>query len=171
MDAVKRLLDEYQMRAMAAAPSKVDVLMDLERIRDARVVPFLLKVLGDRQEIENVRIHVLKQLRNGDGLVAPAERPRVAKSVSDILADKSTVELRLEAALALGAFTQIDGVLATLSNVALARDESIDLRYAAFTSLERAGPTPESIALMRLISTDETLGISARGVMSAWHVV
>ena len=114
---------------------------------------------------------MLKQLRTGDGLVAPAERPRVAKSVSDILADKSTVELRLEAALALGAFTQIDGVLATLSNVALARDESIDLRYAAFTSLERAGPTPESIALMRLISTDETLGISARGVMSAWHVV
>jgi hypothetical protein len=171
MDEVKRLVDEYRMRATAAAPSKVHLLMDLERIRDPRVVPFLLKVLEDRLEIESVRIHVLKQLRNGDGLVAPYERPRVAKSLSDILVDNRTVELRLEAALALGELTQIDGVLATLTKVALARDESIDLRYAAFTSLERAGPTPESIALMRLISSDETLGMSARGVMSAWYVV
>ena len=46
----------------------------------------------------------------------------------------STEELRLQAALALGDFTQIDGVLSSLSAVSLARDESIDLRYAAFTS-------------------------------------
>jgi hypothetical protein len=76
----------------------------------------------------------------------------------------------VEAALALGAFTQIDGVLSTLSSIAVAPKESIDLRYAAFTSLERAGPTPESIALMRQISSDETLGNSARSVLSAWHV-
>ena len=51
-----------------------------------------------------------------------------------------------------------------------AQEESIDLRYAAFTSLERAGPAPESISLMRQISGDETLGNSARSVLSAWHV-
>ena len=108
--------------------------------------------------------------RNGDGLVAPVERPQVAKAIGDVSADNSTTELRVEAALALGLFTEIDRVLTALSILALAQEESIDLRYAAFTSLERAGPAPESISLMRQISGDETLGNSARSVLSAWFV-
>jgi hypothetical protein len=76
----------------------------------------------------------------------------------------------LQAALALGEFIEIDGVLANLSAVSLAQDESIDLRYAAFTSVERAGPTAECIALLRQMSSDETLGNSARSVLSAWHI-
>ena len=87
-----------------------------------------------------------------------------------MLADKSNEELRLQAALTLGDFTEIDGVLPRLSAVSLARGESIDVRYAAFTSIERAGPTPECIALMRQITGDETLGEAARTVLSAWHV-
>jgi hypothetical protein len=130
----------------------------------------LVEVLKDRSEHERVRVHVLKLLRNRDGLVAASDCPRVAQAISDVLADTSTPDLRLEAALGLGAFTQIDGVLATLGNLVLAGEESIDLRYAAFTSIERAGPTPESISLMRVIAGDETLGSSARGVLSAWHV-
>jgi hypothetical protein len=93
----------------------------------------------------------------------------------------STAELRrrfysspetrsVHAALALGRFTQIDAVLSHLNAVCLAQGESIDLRYAAFTSLERAGPTPESVALLREIASDDTLGGSARTVLSAWHV-
>jgi hypothetical protein len=170
MDELQHLVDEYRTRASSSVPSKLDVLLDLERIRDPRVVPFLLTVLGDRHEAEKVRIHVLKQLRNGDGLVARVDRPPVAQAIGDVLADNSTPELRLEAALALGVFTEIDGVLTALSSLAVAHEESIDLRYAAFTSLERAGPRPESIALMRKISDDEMLGNSARGVLSAWHV-
>jgi hypothetical protein len=103
-------------------------------------------------------------------LVAPVERPQVAKAIGDVSADNSTTELRVEAVLALGLFTEIHGVLTALTTLALAQEESIDLRYAAFTSLERAGPTPESISLMRQISGDETLGNSARSVLSAWHV-
>jgi hypothetical protein len=169
MDELQHLVDEYRMRASSPVASKLDVLLALERIRDPRVVPFLLQVLGDRHEAEKVRIHVLKQLRNGDGLVAPVDRPQVARAIGDVSADNSRTELRVEAALALGAFTDIDGVLTALSTLAIAHKESIDLRYAAFTSLERAGPTPESIALMRQITVDETLGNSARSVLSAWH--
>ena len=66
MDELGRLLDEYRLRASSSVASKLYVLLDLERIRDPRVVPFLLTVLGDRHEAERVRIHVLKQLRNGD---------------------------------------------------------------------------------------------------------
>ena len=101
----------------------------------------------------------------------PADRPPVARALGELLADTSADELRLQVALALGDFNQIDGVLSTLSGVSLARDESIDLRYAAFTSIERSGPTPECVAVMRQIARDETLGDAARSVLSAWHVV
>jgi hypothetical protein len=170
MDELQRLVDVYRTRGSSSVRSKLDVLIDLERVRDPRVVPFLLQVLGDSHESEDVRIHVVKQLRSGSGVLVPADRPAVAKAVGDVLADTSTEELRLQAALTLGDFTQTQGVLSTLSAVSLAPDQSIDLRYAAFTSIERAGPTPEGIAVLRQIAHDETLGDAARSVLSAWHV-
>lgn len=170
MDELERLVNSYRSRAALSVRSKLDVLIDLERVRDPRVVPFLLQVLRDPGESEDVRIHVVKQLRSGSGVLVPADRPTVAKAIGDVLADTSTSDLRLQAALALGDLTPIDGVLSSLSAVSLATDESIDLRYAAFTSIERAGPTPECIAVLRLISRDETLGDAARSVLSAWHV-
>jgi HEAT repeats len=168
MDELERLIDAYRSRASASVPSKVDVLIDIERVGDSRVVPFLLTVLGDDQEPDDVRVYVLKQLRNGRRLVA-AERPRVAGAIGELLAEEGPADLRLQAALALGQFIEIDGVLPILNAVCLAKDESIDLRYAAFTSLERAGPTPESIAMLRAMFNDDTLGRSARSVLSAWH--
>jgi hypothetical protein len=170
MDDFERLINAYRVRESSSVSSKLSVLRDVELIRDDRVVPFLLTVLADTREAEEVRIHVLKQLRNGDGRVAPADRPRVANAISAVLAARSTTELRLQAALAPGEFIRIDGVLSVLGPVAFAQDESIDLRYAAFTSLERAGPTPESISYLQRLSTDATLGGSARSVLSAWHV-
>ena len=170
MNELERLITVYRARASSSAKSKLDVLMDVERIRDAGVVPFLLEVLGDRHEFDDVRIYVVKRLRRRNGFPVPVDRSLVAKAVGKVLADESNVQLRLQAALTLGHFTEIDGVLSWLSAVSLARDESIDLRYAVFTSIEGAGPTPESIAVMRQITSDETLGDAARSALSAWHV-
>jgi hypothetical protein len=169
MTELARLITLYRARASASAKFKLDVLMDLEQMRDSAVVPFLLEVLEDRCEMDEVRIHLVKRLRSRNGFAVPADRPLLAKAVGKVLADESNVQLRLQAALTLGHFIEIDGVLSRLSAVSLARDESIDLRYAAFTSVERAGPTPESIVVMRQITSDETLGDAARSVLSAWH--
>jgi hypothetical protein len=170
MDELQRLIDAYRLRSSAAASSKLSLLRRIEQIRDPRVVPFLLEVLSESGEATEVRIHVMRQLRNGNGLVLSTERSVVAHAVSMVLTNEVAEQLRLEAALALGEFIHIDGVLSTLGAVALAQDESIDLRYAAFTSLERAGPTSKSISLLHMIASDETFGNSARGVLSAWHV-
>ena len=170
MDELERLAYVYRTRASASVKSKLDVLMDLERVRDPRVVPFLLQVLMDPRECEEVRIHVVKQLRTSTGVLVPTDRPAVATALGAVLAELSAEGLRLQAALALGDFTQIDGVLSRLTAVAVARHESIDLRYAAFTSIERAGPTPEGIAHLQQLARDETLGRAARSVLSAWHV-
>ena len=169
MDELQRLADAYRQRASWSVKSKLDVLMDLERIRDPRVVPFLLSVMADRNESEEVRIYVVRQLRNGGGLLVPSDTSRVADAIVAVLGSPSGEELRIQAALALADFTQIEGVLACLGGVALDVGQSIDLRYAAFTSIERAGPAPGSVALLRQIARDETLGDAARSVLSAWH--
>jgi hypothetical protein len=170
MDELQRLVHAYRLQSSSAVSSRLGLLRRIEHLRDPRVVPFLLEVLSDPGEADEVRIYLMRQLRNGSGLVLSTERSMVAHAISSVLTDAAAEQLRLEAAVALGEFIQVAGVLPTLGAVALAQDESIDLRYAAFTSLERAGPTSESISILHAIAGDETFGNSARGVLSAWHV-
>jgi len=169
MDEFLGLLDAYATPE-ASPSSKLDLLMRIERVRDSRVVPFLLDVVRDQHESDQIRIYVLKQLRHGDGLLLRGDRLPVAIAIGELLDERSNADVRVQAALALGTFTDVGGVLQKLSATCVAQDESIDLRYSAFTSLERAGPTPECIAHVREIASDETLGGSARSVLSAWHV-
>jgi hypothetical protein len=170
MAEFERLVSVYRMRATSAARSRLDVLLDLEGIRDPRVVPFLIEVLANRHESLDVRAYVVKRLRNRISLPTAVDWPLVAKALCNVLVDEPNQDLRLQAALTLGDLHDVDGVLARLSTVSLAPDESIDLRYAAFTSIERAGPTPESIAFMRQLASDETMGDAARSLLRAWHV-
>jgi HEAT repeat protein len=170
MDELQPFLDAYRSRASSSARSRLDMVMAVEEIDDPRVLLFLVEVLENRRESGEVRSYALQQIRYRGELTAPATQPRVAKAIGDTLADSTNPGLRLQAALALGDFTHINGVLSRLNAVCLAEDESIDLRYAAFTSLERAGPTEECVVLLRRMTGDETLGLSARSVLSDWHV-
>jgi hypothetical protein len=168
VDEVEQLIAAFTARARSAAASKLDVLIDLERLDDPRIVPFLLLVLTDREEPTEVRIHVVKRLRNG---LLPAEtRGRVAHAIIQILEDRSNPDLRLQAALALAEFTDVEGVAHMLGSLALDVTEPLDLRYSAFTSLERAGPTAECVAILRRLVADETLGRSARSLLSMWQL-
>jgi hypothetical protein len=168
-DDVEWLIQAYNARgAVRSAAAKLDVLMDLERLCDHRVVRFLLQVLSDPGEPVEVRLHVLKRLRNGP--LTADERASAAEALRALLVHGSSVDLRLQSALALGEFTDIDGVLGALGSVALASQELLDLRYSAFTSLERAGLTPESINLLRQLSADEMLGRSAHSALARWHL-
>ena len=87
-----------------------------------------------------------------------------------VLSDRSSPDLRLQAVLALAEFTNIDGVQATLGGLALDPGETIDVRYSAFTSLQRAGPTAECVAILRQLSADGMLGRSARSLLSLWRL-
>jgi HEAT repeat protein len=168
MDEVEQLITSYTSRAGLSVVSKLGVLIDLEALHDPRALPFLLRVLADRREPTEVRIHVLKRLRNGS--LSPANRSLVAPTMLQVISDRSDPELQLQAALALGEFTDIEGVPTTLGRLALDLEEPIDLRYSAFTSLQRAGPTPECVELLRQLTTDEMLGRSARSLLSAWRL-
>jgi hypothetical protein len=138
--------------------------MDLERLRDERVVSFLLRVMADPGESSEIRIHVLKRLRSGR--LTADERSGVAGALGELMLPDGSIDLQLKAALALGEFTDVTGVVTALGFLALEAEELLDLRYSAFTSLERTGPTPECVNLLRQLSNDEILGCSARSALA-----
>jgi hypothetical protein len=169
MDDLEQLIQAFSARGAVKSPAaKLDVLMDLERLRDGRVVSFLVRVLGDPGEPSEVRMHALKRLRNGP--LTADERSTVARALAELMLHGSSVDLRLQAALALGEFTDIQGVLSALGSLAMEPHELLDLRYSAFTSLERAGSTPECVHLLRQLSNDEMLGRSAQSALARWHL-
>ena len=168
MDDVERLIEAFRARSTRSVLSKLDALLDLEQLDDPRIVPFLLHVLADQREPTEVRIHVLKRLRNGR--LQPGDRQSIAEAVITVLSDRSSPDLRLQAVLALAEFTNIDGVQATLGGLALDPGETIDMRYSAFTSLQRAGPTTTCVAVLRQLSADGILGRSARSLLSLWRL-
>jgi hypothetical protein len=168
MDDVERLIEAFRARSTRSVLSKLDALLDLEQLDDPRIVPFLLHVLADQREPTEVRIHVLKRLRNGS--LSSENRSLVAEAILQVVSDRSSPDLRLQASLALAEFTDIEGVPTRLGRLALDVDELIDLRYSAFTSLERAGPTPECVTQLRELTTDGMLGRSARSLLSLWRL-
>src|SRR5258708_20551973 len=88
MDEAERLIEAFKARAASPVASKLDALIDLERLGDARIVPFLLHVLADEHEPTEVRIHVLPRLR--DGHFISGCPPSVAEAVRHLTSDPSS---------------------------------------------------------------------------------
>ena len=169
MSEVERLIDAFRAEGTGASVAwKLDVVLDLAREDNPQVVPFLLSVLADPRESTAVRLDVLKRVRNGR--LKPLERPRVAETIVRLLFERSNTELYLQSALALGEFTDVSGVVHVLGGLALQTGESFDLRYAAFTSIQRADPTPHAVEIMRTLTRDEVLGRAATSVLRSWRI-
>jgi hypothetical protein len=95
-----------------------------------------------------VRRHLLKQLRDGRSTVT--HRQRVAKRILDVLSDRSNP--RLQAAPAPVEFADITDVPQALADVAHDLGKQIDLRKAAFTSVQQAPPATACVMLPRQAS-------------------
>jgi HEAT repeat protein len=166
-DEVGRRLRQVADRSVETA-WRLDMLLDLGRIADPRVVAVLLGVLSDCSEPVSVRLAVLRHLR--DRSDTHMRRTEAAEVLRRLVRDRRTnLALRGQAALALGDYTDLRHVVADLGAVCGEATDSFDVRYAAFISLQCAGPTPECIALLRRISEDETLGQSARSILASWR--
>jgi hypothetical protein len=139
----QRLIEAFRARSAAPVRAKIDTLLNLERLPHPRIVPFLLEVLADGREPTPLRIHALRRLRNGQ--LGHHYRPAVAEAMLQVLADRSSPDLHLQAALALAEFTDLEGVPTTLGGLALDAAEPIDLCYSAFTSLQRESTLPSVI--------------------------
>jgi hypothetical protein len=149
------------------AVQKLDVLLDIERGDEPRVLGFLLGVLGDPDEPELVRVDVSRRL--GDAVLSADQRGQVGRAVSELAAhEPGDGRLRLEAVLALARFTDVDGVVDALRAVLLDAAAPCELRYYAFTALHSAGPTTEIVELLHRLLMDEEFGRCAQGLLDEW---
>ncbi|GAB4444929.1 MAG: hypothetical protein Fur0044_41180 [Anaerolineae bacterium] len=167
-DEAARLIVAFRARPRPSVLAKLDILLQLGQIDDPQIVPFLMAVVTDPAKPNEVRIDALKRLSDGPQF-APNRRP-VAEAIMRVLREAVSLDLRLQATLALAELSDVDGVLTTLGGLALDPAETIDVRYAAFTSLEQSGPRPESIALLRQLTADETFSRAARSLLAWWKL-
>jgi len=170
VDDVERLMAAFcAPDGGSSIQRKLNLLLELDRYQDPRMVPFLIDGLTDPEEAVEVRMACARQLRNER--LADAERPGVAVAMVEVLSEAEPDDLRLEAVLALGELTDVPSVPTALGTLALRVTEPVDLRYTAFTSLERAGPMPLTVQLFRQLMADEILGLSAHSVLRLWRVI
>jgi hypothetical protein len=168
MDHVERLIAAFSAEPTAPVFRKLDVLLALEQLRDPRAVPFLLQEVRNRTEPTEIRMRAIRVLRT---VRCPSEaRAAVGRELTTLLVDRATPDLRIAAALTLADFTDLPGVPAALGAVALDASESLDLRYSAFTSLERVGPTAECVALLGRLADDDAFGRSAQSLLTRWQL-
>jgi hypothetical protein len=167
MDDIDQLIEAFGSRGKSDHSAwKLDILMDLGRFRSPKAVAFCVGVVADGDEPPDVRADALRRLR--EATLTPAERVEVSDATLQALACRPSLDLRLLAALALGDFVDIAAALVALGALAANVDEPLELRYNAFTSLQRAGPTPTCLAIMRGLASDETLGQSALALLASW---
>jgi hypothetical protein len=167
MDEIDQLIEAFGSRGKSGhAAWKLDLLMDIGRFRGARVIAFFAAVVADGGEPPDVRADALRRLR--ESTLTPVERMLAAEAGLRALACSPSLDLRLRAALALGDFADLPPTLQALGALASDADEPLELRYNAFTSLQRAGPTPACLAILRGLVSDETLGQSAVALLASW---
>lgn len=168
LDALDQLIHAFRaVDPQSDAVGKLDVLLDLERPDDPRAVAFLLEVLRDAGEPEPVRIEVLTRLRQAQ--LTDRDHRGIGRAIRELmLAEPRFQGLRRQAALALGGFTDVDGVVDALGLVLTDVAAPIELRYNAFTSLYLEGPTAESLELLRALRADETFGRCAGRFLGRW---
>lgn len=170
MDTVDDLLQAFGARGKRNQSLwKLDVLLDLGHLSDPRVVRFLATLVTDPDEPIDVRSDALARLR--EVAQSADERMLAARASLMVLAPGSDSRIRLRAAIVLGELVGVDGVLAALGALAGAECEPTELRYNAYTSLQRAGPTEDCVDILRSLCADETFGQSARALMASWGVV
>jgi hypothetical protein len=169
MDEVDTLIQAFWSRGKRNQSLwKLDVLLDLGRLVDPRVVQFLAAIVTDTGEPLDVRLESLSRLR--ETVQTPSDRLEAATAGLTVLATGSDGQIRLRAAIVLGDFVDVAGVLSALGTLAATESEPTELRYNAYTSLQRDGPTPACVAILRSLADDETFGQSARALMASWGV-
>ena len=169
MDQVDALIQTFESRGKSDQSLwKLDVLLDLCGLVDPRVVRFLAAIAIDLDEPLDVRVEALTCLR--EAARSPTDRLVAARAGLAALASGSNGQVRLRAAELLGSFVDIDGVLSALGALAAAEHEPTELRYNAYTSLQRAGPTRACVAIVQSLTGDETFGQSARALLASWGV-
>ena len=174
MDEIERLIAQFRAEntsglgdpGKSRKPGIVDSLARYSS--DTRAFEFLLQIASDANELDLVRIDVLKFLEVRE----PAtnhERLMVASVLRNILSEDPDDLVRGYAAMAARCYMDDDRLFKEMSDVLLNPKEDVDLRFNAFAVLERMGASPRTLSIMWRVGQDATLSKSAKRVLASWN--
>jgi len=145
----------------------LDALGALEESDDARVVPFLLGVIGDSELPGLARIEVCEILKERDH-GSRDERRSIARALAAVLLDDDHEDVRGYAAGALASFLDESVARDALEKVVLDTTADRGVRHNAVFAVEQGGPTPWSERLLRQLEVDPDLARMARRILGEW---
>lgn len=172
MDEVGVLIGRFEDEDTDSLPEidtskKVDIVRRLENLTDERVLPFFMRVLASQQEYDLARIEILRILEVRRARDAH-EGELIGKLIQRMLSSDPDDDVRNYAAMAISSYMDVKGSLEVVEGIIFNVEEEINLRWNAFTAVERMGPTREGeLMLHRLLKDDQFKG-SAQRVLSQW---
>src|ERR1051326_210235 len=111
MDEVAHLLTEFEEENTQNLPNedlsrKVAIIRQLEQVSDARVLPFFLRILENKQEYDLARIEVLKilELKEHNNQV---EHEQIGKLIQHVLDVDTDDDVRNYAAIAISNYMDV----------------------------------------------------------------
>lgn len=170
MDEVGRLISEYKAARLdedGESEEKIDLVLALEDLDDARIVPFFLEVIGDDNEYDQARIEILKILKLRDALT-PEEHQQIGKAILQVLLKSSDPDVRNYAAMALSNYLDVEGATVDAGNLLLNQQTNKDLRHNLFFAFERFGETEAGREVMLKLLQDDEFRQSAARVLGDW---
>lgn len=167
-ERIEDLVLEYQGASAPGRESarKIELLAQLARSLDARVFAFLVEVAA-ADDYDLARIEALRSLEFW-ATSDPQQGRLVVDMLECVLRNGEDNLVRAYAVLALSGHMKVPGAVQIAGRHALDPEEDQDVRHNAFFALERGGPSPESIELLRRGVTDPALGAGCFRVLAAW---
>ena len=149
---------------LSGAGDKCWITRQLEVVADDEVVSLFVNAVTDWNELETVRIEILKALPLRSDTAPNRERLGTA-ALTVLLKDPESL-VRSYAAMALRHYIDLDGVLASL--VVVVRDEcdDIDVRYNALDAIESNTDSAACVQALRKLVDVPKLGESAQRVLN-----
>ena len=173
-DQIEGLISKFHSipgDAEAEPWEKVKIIRTLEGARDPRVLSFFLRVLSDGDEFDLARIEILKILRlrecSGD-----AERVEIGEAIAGVLVGEEDVLVKQYAAMALEwNYAGVESVLEAVTRTLLNEEEDTGVRANALSVVESAGPTPETVGLLKGLMNDRDIGKYVLTTLAKWEAL
>lgn len=171
MEQVQQLIAAFhnqQQNKKNEYPGKMTIIRSLEERDTPEVLTFFLQTVANPQEYDLARMEILKILRlyKSD----EQQRQNIAQVLVTIVKEDQDDLVRSYAIMALRNYTGIEQVDDVVERVVTDEDEDEDLRFNAFSVLERIGPNERTRRLLQDLAEDEVLGSAVKRVRKTWNV-
>ena len=150
----------------SAKPGIVESVTDM--LPNATALEFLIEVASSRTEFDLARIEALRGIELADGLTETQRAECSSMLVTLLTTADEDPDVCNYAAMASAYFMDSDSVYQTLLDLVVNETRDSNLRWNAFTAVEKHKPQQKSIETLKSLLTDTEFQTSATRVLAEW---